>query len=70
MDRITVKLHTDTHRRLMAALPELSAEAGLMLTTSEAVEYLLTHHRRSPLAAPGVPAGWPDSAAGRIHAQA
>lgn len=70
MDRITVKLHTDTHRRLMAALPELSAEAGLMLTTSEAVEYLLTRHRRSPLAAPGVPGGWPDRPEWRTDAQA
>lgn len=58
MDRITVKLHTNTHRRLMAALPELSAEAGLMLTTSEAIEYLLGQHHANPYDSPGVPKGW------------
>lgn len=58
MDRITVKLGRDTHRRLVAALPELSTEAGRMLTMTDAVEYLLAQHRRSPLAAAGVPANW------------
>lgn len=41
MDRITVKLDRDTHQRLIAAMPELSTEAGRMLTIPQAIGHLL-----------------------------
>jgi hypothetical protein len=66
MARITTKLERDTHRRLVAALPELSAEEGRMLTISEAIEYLLASHHRNPYEAPGVPKGWAELQRGGI----
>ena len=65
-----MKLGRDTHRRLVAALPELSSEAGRMLTLTDVVEYLLAEHRQNPLAAKGVPAGWGQFTDKRRDAQA
>lgn len=69
MDRITVKLDRRTHQRLIAAQPELSAEAGLMLSISEAIEYLMAQHHANPYASPGVPAGWAGSPPGASGAK-
>lgn len=69
MERITVKLDRRTHQRLIAAQPELSAQAGLMLTISEAIEYLMANHHADPCAKPGVPAGWSGPQLGGADAQ-